>query len=97
MTWLITFVASVIGVPRPVAGLLAWALIAAAISGTILAGYELIKHWGADEARAKIEKDNQDAIHEGIEVSRFFDDCTAAGGLWDFRRQRCSSPAAGDR
>ncbi|TPM33745.1 hypothetical protein FJ955_03115 [Mesorhizobium sp. B2-2-2] len=97
MTWLITIVAGLVGVPRPLAGIIAWATIAVAVSGAVWGGYELIKHWGADEVRAEIEKDNQDAIRKGIEASRSFVDCNNAGGLWDFRRQRCSSPAGSDR
>ncbi|TPJ76179.1 hypothetical protein FJ422_30300 [Mesorhizobium sp. B2-6-3] len=97
MTWFISLVAGLVGVPRPLAGVIAWAAIAVAVSSAALGGYALIKHWGADEVRAEIEKDNQDAIRKGIEASRSFDDCTAAGGLWDFRRQRCSGPAGGDR
>lgn len=44
MTWLITIVAGLIGVPRPVASVIAWAVIAMAVFGTIFGGYELIKH-----------------------------------------------------
>lgn len=96
MTWIITLIAG-FGLPRPLAAIVSWAIIALAISGTAFAGYELIKHWGADELRAKIEKENQDAIHKGIEASRNWDECDRAGGLWDFRRQRCSSSPRGDR
>lgn len=74
-----------------------WAAIALAASGAALGICELIKHKGADEVRAKIENENQDAIRKGIEASRNFEDCTSAGGLWDFRRQRCSSAPGGDR
>jgi len=58
---------------------------------------EYIKHRGAAEERAKIELENTDAIRKAIEASRSFDDCIAAGGVWDFRRQRCSSAALGTR
>lgn len=94
---IVTFIAGFVGVPRPIAGIVAWAMIAVAVSGTVWGGYELIKHWGAEELRTRIEKENQDAIRRGIEASRNFDDCDTAGGVWDFRRQRCSLPAPGRR
>ncbi|RVD13390.1 MAG: hypothetical protein EOS73_26250 [Mesorhizobium sp.] len=97
MTWLITIIAGLVGIPRPLAGIIAWVAIALAISGTVWGGYELVKHWGAQEVRDQIEKDNQDAIRKGIEASRSFDDCIAARGVWDFRRQRCSSATLGPR
>ncbi|MER9901588.1 hypothetical protein [Mesorhizobium sp. M0130] len=97
MSALIGIVASLVGVPRPLAGILMWAVMLVAISGTVFGGYEIIKHWGAQELRYQIEKDNQDAIRKGIEASRSLDDCIAAGGVWDFRRQRCSGAALGPR
>lgn len=97
MSFLITLLVGRLGVSRLAGGVIAWAVIALVASGTVFGGYELIKHWGADELRAKIEKDNQDAIRKGIDASRNFDDCNSAGGLWDFRRERCSSPPGGHR
>ncbi|MCA0025458.1 MULTISPECIES: hypothetical protein [unclassified Mesorhizobium] len=93
MTWFISLVAGLLGVPRPLAGVIAWAAIAVAVSGTVFGGYQLIKHWGAEEVRNQIEKENMDAIRTGVEASRNFDECDRAGGLWDFRRQRCSGPS----
>ncbi|TPL88684.1 hypothetical protein FJ948_20940 [Mesorhizobium sp. B2-3-12] len=97
MTAIITLLVGRLGVSRLAAGAILWAAIALFASGAALEVYEFIKHKGADEVRAKIEKENTDAIRKGIEASRNFDDCTSAGGLWDFRRQRCSSPPGGDR
>lgn len=97
MSWLITLVASFVGVPRPLAGILAWALIAVIAGGAVFGAYELIKHKGADELRAKIEKENTDAIKKGIDARMSFDDCLSAGGVYDFRRQWCSSPTLGPR
>ncbi|MER8403546.1 hypothetical protein NKH16_02140 [Mesorhizobium sp. M1307] len=97
MSALIGIVAGLVGVPRPLAGILTWAVMLIAISGTVFGGYELIKHWGAQEVRDQIEKENQDAIRKGVEASRSLDDCVAAGGVWDFRRQRCSSTSLGAR
>ncbi|RWC47947.1 MAG: hypothetical protein EOS55_13860 [Mesorhizobium sp.] len=94
---IIGLVAGLIGVPRPLAAIVSWAAIALAVSGTVWGGFELIKHWGADQVRAKIEKGNQDAIRKGVEASRSLDDCIAAGGVWDFRRQRCSAATLGPR
>ncbi|MER9056406.1 hypothetical protein [Mesorhizobium sp. M0910] len=97
MSALIGIVAGFVGVPRPLACILAWAVMLLAISGTAFGGYELIKHWGAQEVRDQIEKDNQHAIRKGIEASRSLDDCITAGGVWDFRRQRCSGATLGPR
>jgi hypothetical protein len=97
MTWLITIVVGFVGVPRPIAAIIAWTVIAIAASGAVFGGCELIKHWGADEVRAKIEKENQDAIKKGVDARMSFDDCLSAGGVYDFRRQWCSSPTLGPR
>jgi hypothetical protein len=97
MTWLITLVAGSIGVPRPLAGIVAWAAIALVASGAVLTGYELIKHKGADELRAKIEKENTDAIHKGVDARMSLDQCIDAGGVYDFGRQRCNAAALGPR
>jgi hypothetical protein len=93
----ITLIAGLVGGNRLLAGLITWAVIALAASGAAVGVYELIKHQGADEVRAQIDKENQDAVNKGIEASRSFRDCNDAGGLWDFRRQRCSSAALGHR
>ncbi|WP_195179903.1 hypothetical protein [Mesorhizobium sp. INR15] len=97
MTWLITLVAGLVGLPRPLAGILAWAAIALAVSGAVFGGYELIKHRGADELRAKIEKENTDAIHKGVDARMSLDECIDAGGVYDFGRQRCNAATLGPR
>ncbi|MGX5827352.1 hypothetical protein [Mesorhizobium sp. 43Arga] len=97
MTWLITLVAGLVGVPRPLTVIIAWFAIAVAVSGTVLGGYELIKHWGADEVRAKIEKGNQDAIHKGIDARMSLDECIDAGGVYDFGHQRCGAATLSPR
>lgn len=97
MSVLITFIAERLGLGRLFSGIVAWAAIAAVASGTALGGYQLIKHWGAQEVRDQIQKDNQDAINKGVEASRSLDECIGAGGVWDFRRQRCSRATLGPR
>ncbi|MER8754063.1 hypothetical protein NKH69_00065 [Mesorhizobium sp. M0976] len=97
MSVVISLVAGALGVNRTLAGIIAIAAAVVVASGAALGGYELIKHWGAQEVRDQIEKDNQDAIRKGIEASRSLDDCVAAGGVWDFRRQRCSGTSLGAR
>ncbi|MDG4895539.1 hypothetical protein P9272_18375 [Mesorhizobium sp. WSM4976] len=97
MSLLITFIAGRLGVTRLMGGLIAWGAIALVVSGAALGAYQLIKHKGADELRARIEKENQHAINEGIDARLSFDDCIDAGGVYDFRRQRCASPALGPR
>lgn len=95
MTWLVTIIAGF--VPRPLAGIVALAIIALAAGGAALCVYEFIKHQGADELRAKIEKGNQDAIHKGIDARMSFDECIDAGGVYDFKRQRCTGATLGPR
>ncbi|RUW99506.1 hypothetical protein EOA30_23795 [Mesorhizobium sp. M8A.F.Ca.ET.059.01.1.1] len=97
MTWLITLVAGFAGVPRPMAGIIPWAVIALAVSDTALSVYELIKHKGADEVRAKIEKENTDAIDKGIDARMSLDECIDAGGVYDFGRQPCGAATLGPR
>ncbi|RUV44590.1 MULTISPECIES: hypothetical protein [unclassified Mesorhizobium] len=97
MTLLITLLVGRLGVSRLVAGAIAWATIAALVSGAAFTVYEVVKHRGAEEVRAKIEKENQDAIRTGIDARMSFDDCLDAGGVYDFRRQRCAGAALGHR
>lgn len=92
-----TLIVGRLGVSRLAACAIVWAVIALLASGTAFTVYEVIKHRGAEEVRAKIEKENQDAIHKGIDARMSFDDCMDAGGVFDFRRQRCASPALGHR
>jgi hypothetical protein len=90
MTAIIAAIVRLFGVSPAIANIIAIMIaIVIALCG-VWAGYELIKGKGAEEVRTQIERDNQDAMRKGIEASRNFDDCDAAGGLWDFRRQRCS-------
>ena len=97
MTTLITILADRLGLTRLVAGIVAWGAILLVASGAVFTVYEVIKHKGAEEVRAQIEKENQNAVNKGIEASRSFRDCNDAGGLWDFRRQRCSRATLGPR
>lgn len=97
MTWIITLVAGFVGVPRPLAGIIAWAVLAVAASGALWGGYELIKHWGAEELRAKIERENSNAIHKGVDARMSLDECLDAGGVYDFGRQRCDAATTGPR
>jgi hypothetical protein len=97
MSWVISFIVARLGLSRLLAGAIAWVAIALIASGAAFTVYELIKHKGADELRTKIEKENQHAIEKGIDARMSFDDCIDAGGVYDFRRQRCSSPTLGPR
>jgi high-affinity Fe2+/Pb2+ permease len=97
VTALVALVVRLLGVSPALANVIAVTAAILIALGTAWGGYELIKHWGADELRAKIEQENQDAIHKGIEAARSFDDCIARGGLWDFQRQRCSVATLGPR
>ncbi|MBZ9678266.1 hypothetical protein [Mesorhizobium sp. ES1-1] len=97
MSTIITMIAGRLGLGRLASGVIAWAVIAFLASGAVLTGYELIKHKGADEVRAKIEKENTDAIHKGIDARMSLDQCIDAGGVYDFRRQRCDAATLGPR
>jgi hypothetical protein len=97
MSLIITMIAERLGLGRLVSGVIAWAAIALLASGAIFTGYELIKHKGADELRAKIEKENTDAIHKGFDARMSLDQCIDAGGVYDFGRQRCNAAALGAR
>jgi len=97
MSLLITFLADRLGVSRLVGGVIGWAAIALVASGAVLGVYEFIKHKGADEVRAKIEKGNQNAIQKGIDARMSLDECIDAGGVYDFGRQRCTSATLGPR
>ena len=83
---IITLIAGRLGVSHLAAGAIAWGVMVLIASGAAFGAYELIKQRGADEIRARIEKENQDAIRKGIGASRSLDDCIAVGGVWDFRR-----------
>lgn len=97
MSFLVTFIVGRLGVSRLAAGAIAWGAIVLIGSGAALGAYELIKHKGADELRARIEKENQHAIEKGIDARLSFDACMDARGVYDFRHQRCASPALGPR
>ncbi|RWF39713.1 MAG: hypothetical protein EOS46_30480 [Mesorhizobium sp.] len=97
MTALITVIVGRLGISRMVAGAVIWAVIALAVLGAALGVYEFIKHKGADEVRARIEKDNQDAVYKGIDARMSLDECIDAGGVYDFGRQRCNAATLGPR
>lgn len=94
---IITMIAVRLGVSRLLGGAIAWAVIALVASGAAVGVYEFIKHKGADELRAKIEKGNQDAIHKGVDARMSLDLCIDAGGVYDFGRQRCNAATLGPR
>ncbi|MDR7034478.1 hypothetical protein [Mesorhizobium sp. BE184] len=95
MAAIISLLAGALGINRALAGILAAAVALTAVSGVLWGGYELVKHWGAEEVRDQIQKENQNAIHKGLDARMSFDECLAAGGVYDFQRQRCSGPALG--
>ncbi|MCF6120915.1 hypothetical protein L2449_29240 [Mesorhizobium muleiense] len=97
MTALIGLVAGALGVNRTLAGVIAIGAAVVVASGAAWGVYTYVKHKGAEEVRDQIQKDNQDAISKGVEASRSHDECIDAGGVWDFRRQRCSRATLGPR
>lgn len=89
--------ARLIGISPDIAKVIAVLFAIALVLGSAWGGYAYIKHSGALAERARVEKENTDAIIKGTGAGRSFDDCLAAGGLWDFRRQRCVGASGGDR
>lgn len=96
-TGIFALVARLFGISPDVAKVIAILIAIAAALGSAWGGYEYIKHRGAQEARIQIERENADATVKAIEASRSFDDCVAAGGVWDFRRQRCAGATGSAR
>ncbi|TIQ18878.1 MAG: hypothetical protein E5X51_23435 [Mesorhizobium sp.] len=93
----VAFIASRLGISSTVASIIAIGATILAASGAAWGVYAYVKHIGAEEVRERIEKDNRDAILKGVEASRSLDECVASGGVWDFRRQRCSRTSLGPR
>jgi hypothetical protein len=91
-TIVIAAIARLFGVSPAVAQVIAIIVAIAVGLGGIWRGYEFIKHQGVVEERARIDKDNQDATDKAFNAARSFDDCVAASGVWDFRRQKCLRP-----
>jgi hypothetical protein len=85
------------GIGPALAPVIAWGIIILAAGGLAIGGYELIKHVGVLEERARTEKDNLNAVNKALGAAANFDDCLAAGGLWDFRRQKCGRAETGSR
>jgi hypothetical protein len=85
----VSIIARLLGVSPAVAQVIAIMVAIAVALGSAWGGYELIKHRGVVEERARTDKDNQDAVNKALEAAADFDDCLAAGGRWDFARRRC--------
>lgn len=97
MAALILLIARLTGLSEDVAKVGSIVVGIALALGSLWAGYEFIKHLGAEEVRQEIQKENQDAILKGTGAGRTLDECIAAGGLYDFGRQRCRDIPPGDR
>jgi hypothetical protein len=93
----VSIIARVCGVSPAAAQVIAIMIAVAVALGSAWGGYELIKHRGVVEERARTDKDNQDAINKALEAAADFDDCLAASGVWDFRRQKCGRAETGPR
>jgi hypothetical protein len=99
--FIVSIIARLFGVSPAVAQVIAQVIaimvgIAVALGG-VWGGYELIKHQGVVEERTRTDKDNQDAVNKALETAANFDDCLAAGGMWNFRRQKCGRAETGSR
>jgi hypothetical protein len=92
ITVVIAALVRLLGVSPAAAQVIAIMITIAVALGGVWGGYEYIKHQGVVEERARIDKDNQDATDKAFNAARSFDDCVAAAGMWDFRRQKCLRP-----
>ena len=96
-TGIFALAARLLGISPDIAKLIAILIAIAVALGSAWGGYAYIKHLGQQEARDQIQKENTDAIKRGFDARLSFDDCLAAGGVYDFRRQRCTSHENGAR
>ena len=97
LTAILAAFARLLGISPDTAKVIAIMIVIAAALGSAWGGYAYIKHSGVLQERSRIEKENTDAIVKGIATSRSFDECLAAHGVWDFRRQRCAGAPGSDR
>jgi hypothetical protein len=91
-TIIFTAIVRLLGITPAVAQVIAIMIAIAVALGGMVGGYEFLKHQGVVEERARTDKDNQDATDKAFNAARSFDDCVAASGVWDFRRQKCQRP-----
>ncbi len=89
--------ARLLGISPDIAKVIAVMIGIALALGSAWGGYAYIKQLGRQEVREQIQKENTDAIKRGFDARLSFDDCLAAGGVYDFRRQRCAGAASGAR
>jgi uncharacterized membrane protein YuzA (DUF378 family) len=93
----VSIIARLFGVSPAAAQVIAIMVGIAVALGGVWGGYEYIKHQGVVEERTRTDKDNQDAVNKALEAAANFDDCLAAGGMWNFRRQKCGRAETGAR
>jgi len=96
-TGILAVIARLLGVSPDVVKLIAIVIAIAVALGSAWGGYAYIKHRGAEEVRTQIQKENTDAIKHGFDARLSFDECLAAGGVYDFRHQRCAGASDGAR
>lgn len=96
-TGIFALAARLLGISPDVSKVIAILIGIAIALGSAWSVYAYVKQRGAQEVRDQIQKENTDAIKRGFDARLSFDDCLAAGGVYDFRRQRCASPSDGSR
>lgn len=96
-TGIFALVARLLGISPDVVKLIAILIGIAVALGSAWGAYAYVKHLGRQEVRDQIQKENIDAIKHGFDARLSFDDCLAAGGVYDFRRQRCAGATPGAR
>lgn len=92
MTAVLAAIARLLRVSPAVAQVITTLVVIALALGSLWGIYAYVKNIGAQEARNQIEKENTDAVLKAIQAARDFDDCVDAGGVWDFRAQKCRRP-----
>lgn len=85
------------GVPAALAPIVTWAAIGLIGAGVVFGGYELVKHIGAADVRAQIERQDNEAGLNGSTARLSRRDCVDRGGVYQFDTGLCQGLKAGDR
>lgn len=89
MGGIVALIASLLGVNRGLATAISLGTALVLGSGVIWGGYELVKHWGAQEALEKIDDQNNKAGIEGSKARMSLVDCDRRDGVYNFRTGEC--------
>ena len=85
------------GLPAALAPIVTWAAIGLVGAGVAFGGYELVKHIGAADVRAQIERQDNEAGLNGSAARLSRRDCVGRGGVYQFDTGLCEGLKAGGR